>query len=286
LERKRSRDVVNAANAKAKKEILSSSTTKIGALGSGSDYTPFFQHLGIPSLDIGFGGENPGGEYHSVYDSYDHYKRFKDPSFDYGIALAKTAGRATLRIANADLLPFEFKGFYRTVNGYTQEVIALLESARETTEVENQLVSEKRYTLAADPTKKYIPPVKKDEVPYLNFAPLQNALEQLEKAANEFGALQKAGAKSPQTTQQVNQLLFQAEQKLLSKDGLPRRPWYRHSIYAPGFYTGYGVKTLPGIREAIEQRNWKEAQEQIEIAAQTLTDYAATVNSINSLMAK
>src|SRR6185436_13255091 len=130
----------------------------------------------------------------------------------------------------------------------------------ETTEVENQLVKERHYVVAADPTKKFVPPVAKDPVPYINFSSLQNALAALEKSANQFAELYAANPKPNTNLNKLNQLLYQAEQKLLSPNGLPRRGWYRHTIYAPGFYTGYGVKTLPGIREAIEQRSWVEAQ--------------------------
>jgi N-acetylated-alpha-linked acidic dipeptidase len=255
----------------------------LGALGSGSDYSPFIQHIGIPSLNLGFGGENAGGEYHSIYDSYDHYIRFKDPKFEYGVTLAKTAGRAAMRLANADVLPFDFKSFHRTVNGYATEVINLLETMRESTEVENQLIDEKRYVYSADPTLPYFPPSKKESVPYLNFSNLQNALTNLEKSVNLFTDLQAANPKPNTNLNQLNQLLYQAEQQLLS-EGLPRRPWYRHTIYAPGFYTGYGVKTLPGIREAIEQRNWAEAQEQIEITAKAIERYSSTVDQASKIL--
>jgi N-acetylated-alpha-linked acidic dipeptidase len=276
MERKRSQMAVNAGNPKLKKEILSMKHLNIGALGSGSDYSPFIQHLGIPSLDLGFGGENGGGEYHSIYDSYDHYIRFKDPKFSYGIALAKTAGRITLRLTNAEILPFDYQAFHATLVRYVNEVTALLETLRESTEVENMMVNGKRHVQAADPTKTYSPPIAKEEVPFLNFSALQNAVVSLEKSAAKFSDALQANPK-PANLQKVNQILFQSEQHLLSEKGLPRRPWYRHTIYAPGFYTGYGVKTLPGIREAIEQRNWTEAQEQIEIVTQALINYAAKI---------
>ncbi|HMJ68119.1 MAG TPA: transferrin receptor-like dimerization domain-containing protein [Cyclobacteriaceae bacterium] len=284
IERRKSVDASNAATTKAKKDILSKPGLTISALGSGSDYTPFIQHLGVPSMNIGFGGEDDGGEYHSVYDSYDLYKRFKDPKFEYGVTLAKTAGRITMRLANADVLPFDFKSFYRTVNGYMTEVMTLLESTRETTEVENQMISEKRYVLSADPTQKYIPPVKKDEVPFLNFSSLQNAVAGLEKAADQYADLAAANTKPNTNLASLNKLLFQAEQKLLISDGLPGRPWFKHSIYAPGLYTGYGVKTLPGIREAIEQRDWKQAQSQIENAAKAINAYAEQINAASKIL--
>ena len=147
----------------------------IGALGSGSDFSPFIQHLGIPSFNIGYGGEDDAGVYHSVYDSYDHYKRFGDINFKYGIALAKTAGRTTLRLAGADILPFDFKGFHKTLNGYLTEVSALIDNLRESTEVENQMIKENRYVLAADPSKTYIPTEIKEPVPFINFSHFANS---------------------------------------------------------------------------------------------------------------
>lgn len=286
FERGKSRAALFANNAKAKKEALGRRTLPLGAMGSGSDYTPFIQHLGIPSMNIGYGGEGSGGGgvYHSVYDTYDHYVRFVDGKFDYGVALAKTAGRATLRLAGADVLPFDFKSFHRTVNGYLNEVTALLESMRESTEVENQLIRENRYVQASDPKEKSIPPTAKEPVPFLNFSSLQNALSTVEKSANQFADLAAANPKPNTNLAELNRLLYQAEQKLLSPSGLPRRPWFRHTIYAPGFYTGYGVKTLPGVREAIEERNWKEAQDQIEIAATALTNYAKQIDAASKVL--
>jgi N-acetylated-alpha-linked acidic dipeptidase len=155
---------------KLKKEALDTKTLELEALGSGSDYSPYLQHLGLPSLDIGFGGENEGGEYHSIYDSYDDYKRFKDPTFEYGAALAKVAGRAVLRMANADVLPFDFTSLYTTANNYATELINSTNDMREATTIENLLLTQNKYKLAADPTKTYIQPQPKDEVPFLDFS--------------------------------------------------------------------------------------------------------------------
>jgi len=279
LERSRARALTTATTTASKKTLLAKKTLTLGALGSGSDYSPFFQHLGIPSLNIGFGGEDPGGEYHSIYDTYDHYKRFKDPKFEYGVALAKVAGRSSMRMANAEILPFDFRSLQKTVSGYSTEVISLLEQVRETTTIENQLIKEGRYTHASDPLEKYYPPKAKDEVPYLNFSSLQNALTDMEKSCVAFSEAINKPTLSAEQKNNLNKNLYQAEQQLLLVDGLPRRGWYKHSIYAPGFYTGYGVKTLPGIREAIEQRDWKEAQDQIEKAAAAISSFSAYLNN-------
>ena len=279
LDRRRSVDLVRSGkDAKAKKELMGKKMISIGALGSGSDYSPFIQHIGVPSFNLGFGGEDPGGEYHSIYDSYDDYRRFKDPSFIYGVTLAKTAGRMALRLSDAEALPFDFRSLYKTINGYATELMNATDHLREATTVENQIIREKNYAYATDTAEKMKAPPIKDEVPFLNFASLQNALAGLEKSTNQLAdALAKTRAASKQD--EINQALYRAEQQLLS-DGLPRRQWYRHTIYAPGFYTGYGVKTLPGIREAIEQRNWKEAQEQIEIAASVLKRFSAYLDGV------
>ena len=281
FERSKARGAVTATNTEAKKKMLNENELKLGAMGSGSDYSSFIQHAGIPCLNLGFGGEGDGGEYHSIYDSYDHYTRFKDPGFQYGVTLAQTAGRAALRMANADVLPFDFTHLYKTIHEYSNELTDLLQKTRESTEVENQIIRSGDYTAAEDPTKKFVSPVVKPEVPFLDFAPLQNSLQLLKKSADSlkvvFQQREKAGA-----SVSFNKALYQAEQQLLTETGLPRRPWYKHTIYAPGFYTGYGVKTMPGIREAIEQRNWKEAQEQIAIDAAAITKLANYLSDISS----
>ncbi len=278
-ERRRSLDIVNAASAKIKKELLAKKTFSLEALGSGSDFSPFAQHVGIPSINLGFGGEDDGGEYHSIYDSYDLYKKFKDPTFEYGVVLAKTAGHTTLRFANAETLPFDFRNLQKTISKYATEIMGLADDMRENTSVENQLIKEKFYTVANKINEPLLPPVAKDEVPFLNFGSLQNALVALEKSANGLSGAMSKNNLSTDKKNELNKKLYQAEQVLLTKEGLPRRGWYRHAIYAPGFYTGYGVKTLPGIREAIEQRNWKEAQEQIEVAAFTINNFSAYLDA-------
>jgi len=283
-ERMHARELVNAADGnRLKKDLFSKKTFSIGALGSGSDFSPFLQHTGVPSFNLAFGGEDPGGEYHSIYDSYDDYRRFKDPGFQYGVALAKAAGRTSLRMADASLLPFDFRSLYKTVNGYATELTGLLDQMRESTALSNQLIREHHYSYAGDPTVTLLPPPVKEEVPYLDFSPLQNALRNLEKATDRLAdTLGKRNLTNltENISDAVNQALYKAEQQLLSSKGLPRRDWYRHAIYAPGFYTGYGVKTLPGIREAIEQRNWKEAQEQIGVAASVLQQFTDYLNGI------
>jgi N-acetylated-alpha-linked acidic dipeptidase len=277
FERWKAAKATNASTTTAKKDALNISEYQLSALGSGSDYSPFLQHLGLPSLDFGFGGEDEGGEYHSIYDSYDNYRRFKDPTFAYGVALAKVAGHTVLRMADADALPFDFSKLYKITDGYATELMGMTNDLRNSTAVENQLLAKNDYKLAADPTKTYIQPAPKAEVPFLDFSPLQNALNSLKKSTDSLNAgIKKMNA----SNENIDLQLAHAEQQLLFANGLPRRSWYKHSLYAPGFYTGYGVKTLPGIREAIEQRNWKEAQDEINLTAQSIERFAAYLNTI------
>ena len=260
LERMRDREMVNMARTEDRKEYRERQLIRLDALGSGSDYTPFIQHLGIAAMNVGYGGEGGGGSYHSVYDSFDHYTRFGDPKFDYGIAQAKTAGRLVLRLANADVLPFEVTSFADTVTRYLDELTKLAGDKRRDIEEKNRMVRDNAFEIAADPTKTYVPPKAEDVPPYLNFAPLQNAVARLQKSARAFDRAAAASAGSAA----LDQAIMHLEQALTRAEGLPRRPWFRHQIYAPGFYTGYGVKTMPGVREAIEQKDWKLAD--VEIA--------------------
>jgi len=282
-ERMKAAQVVNAAPAKRKEQLEKKSLT-LGALGSGSDYSPFFQHLGIPSLNLGFGGEDDGGEYHSIYDSYDDYSRFKDPGFHYGVALSKVAGRAALRLADADVLPFDFSDLHKTINGYVKDLTDQTDQLRESTLLENRLIKDRTYQLAADPTKPFTAPAAKAEVPYIDFSALQNALVALDKSSAKLADSLGKTTITPAARQSLNEALYKAEQSLLTEAGLPRRSWFKHTIYAPGFYTGYGVKTLPGIREAIEQRNWKEAQEQIQVAAAAVNRLSAKLDEVVTLI--
>ena len=134
--------------------------------------------------------------------------------------------------------------------------------------------------MGEDPTKKYIVPAAKSEVPYLDFSPLQNALQQLKKSVDSLQVVYQNKIKNSDVKDAFNQSLYKAEQQLLNEAGLPRRPWYKHTLYAPGFYTGYGVKTMPGIREAIEQRKWKEAQEQINIDSKVINNLFDYFNAV------
>ena len=277
FERAQAKKAISATDAKEKSEAVNATVFELGAMGSGSDYSSFIQHAGIPALNLDFGGEDAGGEYHSIYDSYDLYRRFKDPTFAYGVALSQTAGRAVLRLSQADLLPFDFRSLHKTVHGYVEELMEKTDKMREQTELENLLINTNRYDLANSATNPLRTPTAMESVPIFSFQPLTNSLAALDKSSKALWEYcEKSLANNPSSLAAINSKLFTAEQELLTVAGLPRRGWYKHTLYAPGFYTGYGVKTIPGVREAIEQRNWPEAEAQIKevsAAIQRLADY-------------
>ncbi len=253
-----------------KKDARTRRDLHIGALGSGSDFTPFLQHLGVPTLSAGFGGEDGGGIYHSIYDSFAWYTRFSDTSFVYGKALAQTVGLAIMRTASADVLPFEFGNLSETVNGYVSELKELRTKVASRIAELTAQTEEGVFTATNDPREPLKAPKTDAPAPVLNFAPMDNAGEALARAAAQFEkayAAAMAGGASAAQFAAANALLRNADQMLLGPNGLPMRPWYKHLLYAPGLYTGYGVKTVPGVREAIEQKQWKVADEQIVAAA-------------------
>lgn len=282
-ERTRANQIVNGSSAN-RNEIMNRGDLRIGALGSGSDYTPFLQHLGIASLNLGFGGEDGGGSYHSIYDSYDHFTRFVDPNFNYGLALSKVCGHTTLRLANADVLPFEFTNFADTVGNYVNEVTRLADSMRDETKRMNDLISSGMWQAVQDPTENLAIPKAQSAVPNLDFAPLNKALAKLKESANNYQTASKGKQISPNSQKSLNEILMKTERVLTRDSGLPKRDWFKHQIYAPGFYTGYGVKTLPAIRESIEQREWTEAAKQIKLVSETIENFATEIDKATKLL--
>jgi N-acetylated-alpha-linked acidic dipeptidase len=256
---------------------------KLGALGSGSDFTPFLQHLGVNSLDVGFEGETDYGVYHSAYDSFDHFRRFVDPTFEYGVALAKVAGRMVLRTAQADLLPARESDFAASVAAFDEELHKLADGMRVKTHELIDLLDDDAYRLTADPARPRAAPPPTAEVPYLNFAELDNAIEHLKQSASafdrEYARLSTADdARLNPRRERLNAALTSLEQTLIDSNGLPGRDWYQHMLYAPGLHTGYGVKTLPGIREAIEERRWDEANRYIGVVSRAINAYSARLD--------
>src|SRR2546427_5825224 len=290
--RRQLKNIADAKTPEDRQEIRQRADLRIAALGSGSDYTAFLDHLGVASLNLGFGDEDGGGIYHSIYDDFYWYTHFSDTDFSYGRALAQTSGTAVMRLADADLLPYDFTHFADTIHKYLDELQKLLKDKQDKIREQNKEIEEGVFTATADPKEKSVPPPREGVPPFLAFAPLQNAADALARSAEHYQkALDKVTkngglALSGVSLKAVNAQLLQSERKLTSPDGLPGRPWFRHMIYAPGFYTGYGVKTIPGVREAIEQKKWKEAEEQIVRVAGGLQDEAALIESAAEDMEK
>jgi N-acetylated-alpha-linked acidic dipeptidase len=258
---------------------------RIEALGSGSDYSPFLQHNGTASLDFRFDGlDNREGIYHSAYDDFYHYKHFLDTDFRYGRTLAQTAGTAVIRIADADLLPFEFTDLADTVQMYVKDLESQLKRNQEDVRERNREIEEGVFTALADPRRRLALPRSEDEPPAVNFALLENAAAALTRAAERYRkAVDAAGSKLASNqgiVGIVNARLIQSERQLTDPRGLPRRPWYRHLLYAPGAYTGYSVKTMPGVREAIEQKQYAEAESEIGRVVAALDRETALVDSV------
>ena len=270
------RAIADATSTDARQEARQRADLRIDALGSGSDFTPFLQHVGVATLNLGYGGEGGGGIYHSIYDDFKWFTTFDDTSFVYGRALAQTVGTAVLRLADAEVLPYQFTGLAETVAKYTKEVEKLAKDKQDEIRERTRELDEGLFTATADPREPDVPPAREALPPFLNFAPLDNATDALTRVAERYekalGRAQANGgaALAKPDVQAVNATLLRSERALTTAAGLPRRPWYRHAVYAPGFYTGYGVKTLPGVREAIEQKNWSEGDAQIEAAGKAL----------------
>lgn len=272
---------VSRASAERRQELRERRDLRLDALGSGTDFTAFLDHLGIASLNLGFEGEDEGGIYHSIYDDFYWYTHFSDTDFAYGRALAQTVGSAVLRLADAELLPFEFSNLADTVAVYVKELRALLDERRAEALERNRQLDEGVFQAVLDPRRPSVAPPREAVPPFLNFAPIENAVSALERSAARYeSALGKAWSVGVPAgvLEKLNRALIQSERRLTDPAGLPRRPWYRHVLYAPGVDTGYGVKTVPGVREAIEQERWAEADAEIARVARVLEAESALID--------
>jgi len=271
-------------------EARSRQDLRIGALGSGSDYTAFLDYLGIASVNMGFGGEDQGGIYHSIYDDFYWYTHFADKDFVYGRALAQTAGTAVMRLADSELLPYDFDNFTETIKRYIDEVQKLAKDERDKIIETNKRIDEGLFTAIKDPREPMNPPAKEIVPPFLNFAPLENGLAALQRTAEAYDkelakASENGGTELARAQlKAANDQLIQVERALTLKEGLPNRPWFKHQIYAPGFYTGYGVKTLPAVRESIEQKEWKQADEEIAKVGKVLENAGEAIQGATSAL--
>ncbi|HEX5184032.1 MAG TPA: transferrin receptor-like dimerization domain-containing protein [Allosphingosinicella sp.] len=259
----------------------------IGPLGSGSDYTAFYHHLGLPALDVGYGGESEsGGVYHSVYDSYDHYVRYSDPGFKYGAALSKTVGRMVLRIADSDTVPQRFSDFANTVDRYLQEVKKLEEARRNGDRLRDKMERDGDFRIAMDPLKPIGPPKAEPMTPHVELAMLEDAVDRLKASATAYDSAyaDKSSGLTPERRDRLNAMLRDIDQVLILPQGLPFRPWYKNLVSAAGRFTGYGAKTLPGVREAIEERRFADAAAYARFTAAALNAYAERLDAARRLL--
>ena len=270
----------------ARRDAREREDLRISALGSGSDYSSFIDHLGVASLNLGYGGEDDGGIYHSIYDDFYWFTHFSDSSFVYERALAQAAGIAVLRLANADLLPFGFTNLAETIQTYVKDLQSLRDKRAEQIAERNRQIDEGLFKFISDPRDPITAPQREQPAPQLNFAPLLNALDSLTHAASRYEKAYGRAVSSGRlaNAKDVNKQLVQAERALTSTEGLKNRSWYVHMLYAPGFYTGYGVKTIPGVREAIEQGQWQDADREIARAAAAVEREATLVSSLASTL--
>src|SRR5450631_443011 len=279
-DRLKAHQVLMAPNPTLAKDMMDKPSLHLQALGTGSDFSPFLQHLGIPCLNLAFSGEDNSGDYHSIYDSYENFIRFIDPGFVYEAALSKMAGHSAMRMINADILPFDFRILFREIKSYTAELQTLMTNLRESTFVSNEIIEKKYWVIAGDTSRPFAPETLKQPVPYIDFSPLENAVAGLGRAADHAFELSKNTLPDSKLADSLNRHFYRAEQELLLDQGLPLRPWYKHVLYAPGYYTGYSVKTLPGIRESIEQRNFLQAEIEIKRAAMSINKMADYLSSM------
>ncbi|HKV42860.1 MAG TPA: transferrin receptor-like dimerization domain-containing protein, partial [Blastocatellia bacterium] len=241
------------------KEVKERPDLRIAALGSGSDYSPFVQHIGVASMNTGFSGEDGGGVYHSIYDDFAWYCRFGDPEFKFERALSEFNGTAMMRLAGAEVLPFEFTDLADTCAKYLTELETL--------------------------AKEQKPPEPVD------FSPLKAATLVLRESAMRYHrAMERRRAAGGRGLDHIkrsaalDRALYESERKLTSEEGLPRRPWYRHLLCAPGFYTGYGVKTVPGVREALEEKRWVEVGPQMKNVSAALRAVAGQIDTATQIL--
>jgi N-acetylated-alpha-linked acidic dipeptidase len=270
--------------AEARAEARTRPDLRISALGSGSDYTAFLHHLGVPSVNMGYGGEDQGGgQYHSIYDDFYWYTHFSDTDFSYGKALAQTAGTMMLRMADADVIPYQFGDTAETIKGYVGDVKKLADTMRTATREKNAAIAEGVYSASSDPMKKMVQPKTEALPPYLNFGPLDQASDDLTVAAADYDKAFNLHAGDAGASA-VNTELLLAEHAVLDPAGLPNRPWFQNMMYAPGFYTGYGVKTLPAVREQMEQKDWPVVDGLIVRTAAALEREAAVLKKAASML--
>lgn len=276
--------IIQAKDAEEKGKLRKRDDLVLGDLGDGSDFTSFQDFAGISSLNVGYGGEEEGTQYHSIYDDFYWYTHYADPDFVYERALAQTAGSVVLRLADADLLPFDYTPQADAIAKYESDLEKLLKDKQEEITERNTEILEGAFTATADPHKTFVPPPVDPVPPYMNFAPMKNSIEKMKKSSERYSkALAKFrsatdGAVSPSSLETVNADLLGISRMFLNDKGLPGRPWFKNQIYAPGAYTGYGAKPVAAVREFMDEKKWKEADEQIPMVADVIDHVSAGID--------
>ena len=280
-------DASSQVKAEAKSVSNPSSNLPLGALGSGSDYTSFLDHLGVTTLSFGFGGEGVStGVYHSRYDTFEHHTKFVDPGLVYSKVLAETIGHAVLEAADSGVPLQDPVDFASAVAEDVTTVKKLADTQRAEAKQQEQLLADNAYAIAADPTKPHGNPVALKQVPDFDFAPLDNAIATLtaNSKAYESAMTAKGASLSPSQIAKLQGLMNTIEQTLLTDGGLPGRDWYKNVVYAPGRYIGYGVTTLPGITEAITGERWNDVPRSITFTANALNAYSARLAAATEVL--
>jgi N-acetylated-alpha-linked acidic dipeptidase len=276
--------IASAKTADEKKERRNRQNLVVDALGDGSDFTAFQDFAGISTLNVEYGGEDDGTQYHSIYDDFYWYTHFVDTDFVYGRALAQTIGTAMMRLADSDLIPVDYSPQAEAISKYETELEKLLKDKQDEFTERNLELQEGVFKATNDPRRPTQPPPAETVPPYMNFAPMKNAIDALKKSADHYSkALSKwRDSGSPQLSaekiEQINSDLIQIPRLFLNEKGLPERPWFKNQIYAPGAYTGYGAKPIAAVREYMDEKKWKEADAQIPGVAHVIENVAAGIN--------
>jgi len=284
FERAHLESIGSAKTADEKKELRRRNNLVVDALGDGSDFTAFQDFAGISTLNVEYGGEEDGTQYHSIYDDFYWYTHFVDTDFVYGRALAQTIGTAAMRLADADLIPVDYSPQAEAISKYETELEKLLKDKQDEFTERNLELQEGVFKATNDPRRPTQPPPAETVPPYMNFSPMKNAIDTLKKSAERYSkALSKwRDNGSPQLSAEkvelINADLIQVPRLFLNEKGLPERPWFKNQIYAPGAYTGYGAKPIAAVREYMDEKKWKEADAQIPGVAHVIENVAAGIN--------
>jgi N-acetylated-alpha-linked acidic dipeptidase len=276
--------ILKAKNAEERSDLRKRNDLVVHALGDGSDYTAFQDFAGISSLNLGFGDEDDGTQYHSIYDDFYWYTQFVDKDFAYGRALSQTGGTAIMRFADADFIPVDFSPQADAIEKYEAELEKLVKDKQDEFTERNLELTEGVFKATDDPRRPLVPPPAETVPPFINLAPMKNAIVLLKKSADRYSralaAFQAKGSAAlpPKSLETINADLKRVSRLFLNEKGLPERPWFKNQIYAPGAYTGYGAKPIAAVREYLDEKKWSEAEGQVPQVAHVIENVAAGID--------